>query len=79
MATQNNMGLTQTSVVRGALTKWNELYEQYYERHFVTSNDEIRHIFKERSDYKNSNATNFSYEERIRKMKYSCGNLVLRT
>jgi len=77
MATQNNMGLTQTSVVRGALTKWNELYEQYYERHFVTSNDEIRHIFKERGDYKNSNATNFSYEERIRKMKYSCGALVV--
>jgi inhibitor of cysteine peptidase len=32
------------------------LYEQYYEIHFVQGNEEMMHIFKEHSDYKNSNA-----------------------
>ena len=31
----------QTEAVQGAQAKWNELYEQYYERHFVTSNEEM--------------------------------------
>ena len=39
-------GLTQTDEVRGAQAKWNELYEQYYERHFVQGNDEIRRFRK---------------------------------
>jgi hypothetical protein len=34
------LGLTQTDAIQGAQTKWNELYEQYYERHFVQGNEE---------------------------------------
>jgi len=39
-------GLTQTDAVQGAQAKWKELYEQYYERHFVTGNDEMRRLRK---------------------------------
>ncbi|KKS30453.1 MAG: hypothetical protein UU89_C0009G0009 [Parcubacteria group bacterium GW2011_GWC2_42_11] len=42
---QNRIGLTKTGTVQGARTKLNELYEQYYERNFVTGNDEMRPIF----------------------------------
>jgi len=38
--------LTQTSAVQGALAKWNELYGQYYERHFVQGNDEVCRLCK---------------------------------
>jgi len=40
------LGFTQTDAVRGAPTKWNELYEQYYERHFVQGNDEMHRLCK---------------------------------
>ena len=36
----------QTDAVRDALAKWNKLYEQYYERHFVQGNDEMRRLHK---------------------------------
>ena len=39
-------GLTQKDVVRGAPAKRNELYEQYYERHFAQGNEEIRRLRK---------------------------------
>jgi len=39
-------GLTQTDTVRGAQAKWNELYEQYYERYFAQGNKEMCRLRK---------------------------------
>jgi len=46
MLSESIIGLTQTDEVQGAQAKWNELYEQYYERHFAPGNEEMRRFRK---------------------------------